>query len=145
MIESQTGSIPSQKHQTHLIVILNTHAECIDEYSKKYSLLKELVINELFRPTTKATRRAHATVSTWLQYPSCFRAFPSHPTSIRRFCRLVFFRPLLFVLHHVATARTGIGFCGCEPLGSIFDRDVSLGYTFNVDRKGFLTGFQYFD
>lgn len=47
-------------------MILNAHTEGIDEYGKEYTLLKILVIDELFRPASHGVKRVHTAVDAGL-------------------------------------------------------------------------------
>jgi len=105
----------------HLIVVLDSHAQSINEYRQKNTLLEIFVLDELLDASLYGAQRAEATV------PGAFQE-PFDPRGLLPLFAVV--RPLIAALQLAATGT--IVNVGRQPLRAILQRDVTICYTYQI-------------
>lgn len=119
--------------KAHLIVILDTHTQGIDQDRDEYALLEVLVVDELLGPSSHAPEATDAAASAGLEVPVERGTSPPRDQTILRSSPGV----LVHLVLHVAAARANLpGVTG--PIGKplrtllllllVLVRYVTLGY-----------------
>lgn len=114
-------------------MVLDAHAERVDEDGEEYALLEVLVVDEPLRPLLGAAHRADEAAAAGLEQSAGPRA--PHPAQQASPADLPLLRPL-----HLTAARARVGCLATgrrlQPLRSLLQRYVPLTYTC-------ATGFRY--